>query len=129
MTDRFTTKGFADYFIEQRGHTNTFLDRLMFLSTEEDREGSWKALPEDCQCRWKTRLSGTSHVQTITAPEMVRLSDPGLEEAVNDRISLSASADSPSQVRFPITLPSAGSECPSGTQSLRRLFEEINRAA
>ncbi len=28
MTDRFTTKGFADYFIEQRGHTNTFLDRI-----------------------------------------------------------------------------------------------------
>ena len=28
MTDRFTTKGLADYFIEQRGHVNTFLDRI-----------------------------------------------------------------------------------------------------
>lgn len=31
MTDRSTTKGFADYFIEQRGHTNTFLDRINAL--------------------------------------------------------------------------------------------------
>ncbi len=47
MTDRFTTKGFADYFIEQRGHTNTFLDRIdVFIDWKEDREGSWKALPE-----------------------------------------------------------------------------------
>jgi len=28
VTDKFTTMGFADYFIEQRKHTNTFRDKI-----------------------------------------------------------------------------------------------------
>jgi IS5 family transposase len=28
MTDKFTALGFADYFIEQRKHSNTFLDKI-----------------------------------------------------------------------------------------------------
>ncbi len=28
MTDRFTGYGFADYFMEQKRHINTFLDKI-----------------------------------------------------------------------------------------------------
>ena len=31
MTDKFTSKGFADYFIEQRGYSNTFLEKIDML--------------------------------------------------------------------------------------------------
>ena len=31
MTDKFTSKGSADYFIEQRGYANTFLEKIDML--------------------------------------------------------------------------------------------------
>lgn len=31
MTDKFTTKGFADYLVENRGYNNTFLEKVDLL--------------------------------------------------------------------------------------------------
>lgn len=36
MTDKFTTPSLADYFVEQRKHSNTFLDKIhQFIDFKE----------------------------------------------------------------------------------------------
>jgi transposase, IS5 family len=88
MTDRFTTKGFADYVIEQRGHTNTFLDAINGLI-------DWNAIEKRLAKRYKKTASADGRPAYPALPmfklmllqRWYGLSDPGLEEAVNDRIS------------------------------------------
>lgn len=88
MTDRFTTKGFADYAIEQRGRTNTFLDAI-------DKLIDWKAIEKRLVKRYKKTASADGRPAYPALPmfklmllqRWYGLSDPGLEEAVNDRIS------------------------------------------
>lgn len=88
MTDRFTTKGLADYFIEQRGHANTFLDRIDSLI-------DWKRIDKELLKGYR-KVAGADGRPAYPALPMFKLlllqrwyglSDPGLEEAVNDRIS------------------------------------------
>lgn len=88
MTDRFTTKGFADYAIEQRGHTNTFLDAI-------DKLIDWNVIEKKLLKRYK-KIASADGRPAYPALPMFRLmllqrwyglSDPGLEEAVKDRIS------------------------------------------
>jgi len=41
MSDRFTGYGFADYFMEQKRHINTFLDKIdKLIDLETDRKTS-----------------------------------------------------------------------------------------
>lgn len=46
MTDRFTRRGFADYVIEQRGHTNTFLDAI-------NKFVNWNAVEKKLSTKFK----------------------------------------------------------------------------
>lgn len=88
MADRFTTKGFADYAIEQRGHTNTFLNAI-------DRLVDWETIEKRLTKRYKKTASADGRPAYPALPmfklmllqRWYGLSDPGLEEAVNDRIS------------------------------------------
>ena len=86
--DRFTTKGFADYFIERRGHANTFLDRIDVLI-------DWKKIERVLGKHYRKTASADGRPAYPALPmfkllllqRWYGLSDPGLEEAVNDRIS------------------------------------------
>ncbi|WP_051409055.1 IS5/IS1182 family transposase [Syntrophorhabdus aromaticivorans] len=129
MTDRFTTKGFADYIIEQRGHANTFLDRIDALI-------DWKRIDRVLGKHYR-KTAGADGRPAYPALPMFKLlllqrwyglSDPGLEEAVKDRISF---------IRFSGfsmsgTLPDHSTICRFRNALLEhnlfeRLFEEINR--
>lgn len=88
MTDRFTTKGFADYVIEQKGHKNTFLDAI-------DKFIDWKLIEKRLLKKYKKTASADGRPAYPALPmfklmllqRWYGLSDPGLETAVNDRIS------------------------------------------
>lgn len=88
MTDRFTTPGFADYFIEQRKHSNTFLDKIgQFID--------WKHIEQLLKKKYKKTASADGRpaypplpmFKLLLLQRWYGLSDPGLEEALNDRIS------------------------------------------
>lgn len=129
MTDRFTTKGFADYFIEQRGHTNTFLDRIDTLI-------DWKRIEKVLRKNYRKTASAEGRpayhpllmFKLLLLQRWHGLSDPGLEEALNDRISF---------IRFAgfsvsSTLPDHSTICRFRNALLERnlfgkLFEEITR--
>jgi len=129
VTDRFTTKGFADYIIEQRGHANTFLDRIDALI-------DWKRIDRVLGKHYR-KTAGADGRPAYPALPMFKLlllqrwyglSDPGLEEAVKDRISF---------IRFSgfsmsSALPDHSTICRFRNALLEhnlfeRLFEEINR--
>ncbi|OPY74609.1 MAG: hypothetical protein A4E65_03785 [Syntrophorhabdus sp. PtaU1.Bin153] len=65
VIDRYTTKGLADYVIEQRSHVNTFLDRIDALI---DRERIEKVLGK--------RYRKTASTDTEGLPRTVPLSMP-----------------------------------------------------
>ena len=88
MTDKFTTMGFADYFIEQRKHANGFLDKI-------DGFIEWKSVEKLLKKKYKKTMSADGRPAHPSLPmfkllllqKRYGLSDPGLEEALNDRIS------------------------------------------
>lgn len=88
MTDQFTTKGFADYFIDQRRYTNRFLDKI-------DALVDWKSIEKVLSKKYRKTASADGRPAYPALPmfkllllqRWYGLSDPGLEEAVNDRIS------------------------------------------
>jgi IS5 family transposase len=88
VKDTFTTKGFADHFIDQRGHTNTFLDKIDALI-------DWKNIEKVFSKKYKKGPSADGRPPYPALPmfkllllqRWYGLSDPGLEEAVKDRIS------------------------------------------
>jgi IS5 family transposase len=88
VTDKFTTPGFADYFIEQRKHSNTFLDKIsQFID--------WKHIEKLLKKKYKKTASADGRpaypplpmFKLLLLQRWYGLSDPGLEEALNDRIS------------------------------------------
>jgi IS5 family transposase len=88
VTDRFTTKGLADYFIDQRRHSNAFLERIDTLI-------DWKSIEKVLNRKYRKTASADGRPAYPALPmfkllllqRWYGLSDPGLEEAVNDRIS------------------------------------------
>lgn len=88
MTDKFTTKEFADYCIENRGYANTFLEKI-------DRLIDWKHIEGTLLKKYKKTASADGRPAYPALPMFKLLllqrwhglSDPGLEEAVKDRIS------------------------------------------
>lgn len=88
MTDKFTTMGFADYLIEQRKHSNAFLDKM-------DQFIEWNHIDRLLKKKYKKTMSADgrpaypplSMFKLLLLQRWYGLSDPGLEEALNDRIS------------------------------------------
>jgi IS5 family transposase len=88
VTDKFTTTGFADYFIEQRKNSNYFLDKI-------DQFIDWKNIEKLLKKKYKKTFSADgrpaypplSMFKLLLLQKWYGLSDPGLEETLNDRIS------------------------------------------
>jgi IS5 family transposase len=88
VTDKFTAPGFADYFIEQRKNSNVFLDKI-------DQFIDWKNIERLLKKKYKKTFSADgrpaypplSMFKLLLLQKWYGLSDPGLEEALNDRIS------------------------------------------
>jgi IS5 family transposase len=80
--------GFADYLIEQRKHSNTFLDKM-------DQFINWNHIGKLLKKKYKKTMSADgrpaypplSMFKLLLLQRWYGLSDPGLEEALNDRIS------------------------------------------
>jgi transposase, IS5 family len=80
--------GFADYLIEQRKHSNAFLDKM-------DRFIDWNHIGKLLKKKYKKTMSADGRPAYPPLPmfkllllrRWYGLSDPGLEEALNDRIS------------------------------------------
>lgn len=125
MNDQFTTKGFADYFLDRRRLSNTFLDRIDALI-------EWKTIEKVLRRKYRKTASADgrpacpalSMFKLLLLQRWYGLSDPGLEEEVHDRISF---------IRFSgfsvsSTLPDHSTICRFRNVLLEfSLFEEINR--
>jgi IS5 family transposase len=80
--------GFADCFIEQRKHTNGFLDKI-------DGFIEWKGIEKLLRKKYKKTVRADGRpaypplpmFKLLLLQRWYGLSDPGLEEALNDRIS------------------------------------------
>jgi IS5 family transposase len=89
MTDKFTTKGFADYFIEQRGYINTFLEKIDMLI-------DWKNIESLLNKKYKKVASADGRpaypplpmFKLLLLQRWNGLSDPQAEAALKDRISV-----------------------------------------
>jgi len=88
VTDKFTTMGFADYLIEQRKHSNAFLDKM-------DQFIDWNHIGKLLKKKYKKTMSADGRpaypplpmFKLLLLQRWYGLSDPGLEEALSDRIS------------------------------------------
>lgn len=129
MTDKFTTKGFADYIIESRGYNNTFLEKIdMLIDWETIEKLINKKYKKVASADGRPAYPGLSMFKLLLLQRWYGLSDPGLEEAVKDRISFirfgGFSLSSP--------LPDYSTICRFRNNLLElnlyeKLFEEINR--
>jgi len=80
--------GFADYLIEQRKHSNAFLDKI-------DQFIDWNHIGKLLKKKYKKTMSADGRpaypplpmFKLLLLQRWYGLSDPGLEEALNDRIS------------------------------------------
>ena len=87
-TDKFTTMGFADYLIEQRKHSNAFLDKI-------DQFIDWKNIEKQLKKKYRKTMSADGRpaypclpmFKLLLLQRWYGLSDPGLEETLSDRIS------------------------------------------
>jgi len=88
MTDKFTTRGFADYFVGQRKNANTFLDTI-------HRIIDFREIEKLLRKKYKKRASADGRPAYPPVPmfkllllqRWYGLSDPATEEALKDRIS------------------------------------------
>jgi transposase, IS5 family len=128
MTDQCTTKGFADFAVEQRGYAHTFLDKVDTL-IEWDRieKVLMKKYRKTASADGRPAYPALPMFKLLLLQRWYNLSDPGLEEAVKDRISF---------IRFSgfslaSTLPDHSTICRFRNTLLALrlydlLFEEIN---
>jgi IS5 family transposase len=88
MTDKFTTHGFADYFIEQRKHSNTFLDKIhQIIDFREIEKILKKNYKKRASADGRPAYPPLPMFKLLLLQRWYGLSDPGLEEALLDRIS------------------------------------------
>jgi len=88
VTDKFTTPGFADYFIEQRKHSNTFLDKIdQFIDFREIEKLLKKNYKRRASADGRPAYPPLPMFKLLLLQRWYGLSDPGLEEALMDRIS------------------------------------------
>jgi len=78
MTDKFTTMGFADYLIEQRKHSNAFLDKI-------DQFIDWKNIEKQLKKKYRKTMSADGRpaypclpmFKLLLLQRWYGLSDPG----------------------------------------------------
>lgn len=129
MTDKFTTPSFADCFIEQRRHPHTFLDKInQVIDFKEIEELLKKKYKKTTSADGRPAYPPLPMFKLLLLQRWYNLSDPGLEEALNDRISF---------IRFSgfslvSSLPDYSTVCRFrnallGLNLYEKLFEEITR--
>jgi transposase, IS5 family len=129
MTDKFTTPSFADYFVEQRKHFNVFLDKInQFIYFKEIEKLLKKKYKKIASADGRPAYPPLPMFKSLLLQRWYRLSDPGLEEALNDRISFIIF----SGFSFVSPLPDHSTICRFRNALLElnlyeRLFDEINR--
>lgn len=88
MTEIKTAPSFADYFIEQRKHSNTFLDKIgQFIDWSNIEKLLRKKYKKTASADGGPAYPALPMFKLLLLQRWYRLSDPGLEEALNDRIS------------------------------------------
>jgi len=88
VTDKFTTKGFANYFIEQRGYTNTFLEKIdMLINWENIEKLINKKYKKVASADGRPAYPGLLMFKLLLLQRWHGLSDPEAEAALKDRIS------------------------------------------
>jgi IS5 family transposase len=128
VTDKFTTPSFADYFVEQRKHFNVFLDKIdQFINFKEMEKLLKKKYKKIASADGRPAYPPLPMFKSLLLQRWYGLSDPGLEEALNDRISF---------IRFSgfslvSSLPDHSTICRFRNALLElnlyeKLFEEIN---
>jgi IS5 family transposase len=129
VTDKFTTPSFADYFVEQRKHSNTFLDKIhQFIDFKEVEKLLKKKYKKTASADGRPAYPPLPMFKLLLLQRWYALSDPGLEEALNDRISFICF----SGFSLVSSLPDHSTICRFRNTLLElnlyeRLFEEINR--
>jgi len=129
VTDKFTTLSFADYIIEQRKQPKTFLDAVNQII-------DFKSVDRILTKKYKKTKSADGRPAYPALPmfkllllqRWYNLSDPGMEEALNDRISFIRF----SGFSFASPLPDHSTICRFRNNLLdlgiyEKLFEQINR--
>lgn len=87
MTDRFTAKGFADYVVNQRGHANRFLDGIDALIDGKIQKVLLTNHRKVASADGRPLYPALPMLKLLVLQRWYGVSDPGLEEAVKDRIS------------------------------------------
>ena len=88
MPEKSTPPSFADYFIAQRKHSNTFLDKIdMFIDWESIDKLLRKKYKKTASADGRPAYPPLPMFKLLLLQRWYGLSDPGLEEALNDRIS------------------------------------------
>ena len=88
MPEKCTPPSFADYFIAQRKHSNTFLDKIdMFIDWESIDKLLRKKYKKTASADGRPAYPPLPMFKLLLLQRWYGLSDPGLEEALNDRIS------------------------------------------
>ena len=114
MTDKFTTPGFADYFVGQRKNANTFLDTIhQIIDFREIEKLLRKKYKKRASADGRPAYPPVPMFKLLLLQRWYGLSDPATEEALKDRISFIRFTGFSFQAPFPIIPPSAGSETPS----------------
>jgi len=88
VPEKSTPPSFADYFIEQRKHSNTFLEKIdMFIDWESIDRLLRKKYKKTASADGRPAYPPLPMFKLLLLQRWYGLSDPGLEEALNDRIS------------------------------------------
>jgi len=88
VPEKSTPPSFADYFIAQRKHSNTFLEKIdMFIDWESIDKLLRKKYKKTASADGRPAYPPLPMFKLLLLQRWYGLSDPGLEEALNDRIS------------------------------------------
>ena len=88
MTEKFTTPGFADYFVGQRKNANTFLDTIhQIIDFREIEKLLRKKYKKRASADGRPAYPPVPMFKLLLLQRWYGLSDPATEEALKDRIS------------------------------------------
>ena len=77
MTEQFTTKGFADYVVEQRGYANSFLEMVERLIEWRHREEALKNYRKTASADGRPAYPALPMFRLLLLQRWYNLSDPG----------------------------------------------------
>lgn len=129
MTDKFTTPGFADYLVGQRGNANTFLDKIhQIIDFRKIEKLLIKKYRKRASADGRPAYPPLPMFKLLLLQRWYGLSDPATEEALKDRISFIRF----SGFSFQSQLPDYSTICRFRNTLLKEnlyepLFAEVNR--